>query len=277
MAWNLWQTVNAGQSAAKAAARARSGGVRAMSLWQKHAIFEKNSIVLRDRRADRDRDRRPRRDRPALLSQEHDREGRRRAALHAARTRRPQHLRARGLLQLPFADDPPRCATRSSATATIRSRPRACTTGRSSGAASAPGRISPALGGKYSDEWHRDHLRQPKSVVPGTVMPAYPWLAANDLDYAHIDDDLKVNAALGVPYTPDMIANAQTDLKAQASADAPRRPTWRSATRKPPPATTTAIRNAHHRSRRADRLPAGARHDGRLQALRQQSQHPVRP
>ena len=59
------------------------------------------------------------------------------------------------------------------------------------------------VGGKYSDEWHRDHLRAPKSVVPGTVMPAYPWLAATELDFAHIDDDLKVNAALGVPYTPD--------------------------------------------------------------------------
>jgi len=77
------------------------------------------------------------------------------------------------------------------------------------------------VGGKYSDEWHRDHLRAPKSVVPGTVMPAYPWLAANDLDYAHIADDLKVNAALGVPYTAEMIANAQADVKAQASADAP--------------------------------------------------------
>ena len=65
------------------------------------------------------------------------------------------------------------------------------------------------VGGKYSDEWHRDHLREPKSVVPGTVMPAYPWLAATDLDFDHIDDDLKVNAALGVPYTPEMIANAR--------------------------------------------------------------------
>jgi len=77
------------------------------------------------------------------------------------------------------------------------------------------------VGGKYSDEWHRDHLSAPRSVVPGTVMPAYPWLATNDLDYAHIADDLKVNAALGVPYTAEMIANAQADVKAQASADAP--------------------------------------------------------
>jgi len=77
------------------------------------------------------------------------------------------------------------------------------------------------IGGKYSDDWHRDHLREPKSVVPGTVMPAYPWLAATELDYAHIDNDLKVNAALGVPYTPDMIARAAADVKTQATTDAP--------------------------------------------------------
>jgi cytochrome c oxidase cbb3-type subunit 2 len=77
------------------------------------------------------------------------------------------------------------------------------------------------IGGKYSDEWHRDHLREPKSVVPATVMPAYPWLAATELDFDHVGDDMKVNAALGVPYTPDMITNARTDVKAQAAADAP--------------------------------------------------------
>jgi cytochrome c oxidase cbb3-type subunit II len=77
------------------------------------------------------------------------------------------------------------------------------------------------IGGKYSDEWHRDHLREPKSVVPTTVMPAYPWLAATELDYAHIDDDMKVNAALGVPYSKDMIARAHADLKTQATNDAP--------------------------------------------------------
>lgn len=77
------------------------------------------------------------------------------------------------------------------------------------------------IGGKYSDEWHRDHLREPKSVVPATVMPAYPWLAATELDFDHIGDDMKVNAALGVPYTPEMIASARTDVKAQAVTDAP--------------------------------------------------------
>ena len=77
------------------------------------------------------------------------------------------------------------------------------------------------VGGKYSDDWHRDHLNAPKSVVPGTVMPAYPWLAKTDLDFAHIADDLRVQAALGVPYTPEMIANAQADVRTQATTDAP--------------------------------------------------------
>jgi cytochrome c oxidase cbb3-type subunit II len=75
------------------------------------------------------------------------------------------------------------------------------------------------IGAKYSDEWHRDHLRNPRSVVPGTVMPSYPWLAATELDYAHIEDDLKVNAALGAPYTGEMIARAKADIVTQGSAD----------------------------------------------------------
>jgi cytochrome c oxidase cbb3-type subunit II len=77
------------------------------------------------------------------------------------------------------------------------------------------------VGGKYSDDWHRDHLQSPKAVVPGTVMPAYPWLAATELDYAHIKDDLRVQAALGVPYTSQMIEKADADLVAQASPDSP--------------------------------------------------------
>jgi cytochrome c oxidase cbb3-type subunit II len=77
------------------------------------------------------------------------------------------------------------------------------------------------VGGKYSDGWHRDHLNAPRSVVPGTVMPAYPWLMATELDYEHIADDLKVQAVLGVPYTPEMIAQAKADLRTQATTGAP--------------------------------------------------------
>ena len=77
------------------------------------------------------------------------------------------------------------------------------------------------VGAKYSDDWHRDHLNAPKSVVPGTVMPAYPWLAATELDFAHIDDDLKVQAVLGVPYNAEMIAQAREDVRTQATTGAP--------------------------------------------------------
>ncbi len=77
------------------------------------------------------------------------------------------------------------------------------------------------VGGKYSDDWHRDHLRDPRSVVPGSVMPNYSWLEETELDYAHIDQDLTVQAALGVPYSPEMIANAQKDVQTQATTDSP--------------------------------------------------------
>src|SRR5262249_35900148 len=65
------------------------------------------------------------------------------------------------------------------------------------------------VGGKYSDDWHRDHLKSPKSVVPGTVMPGYPWLAETDLDFEHIATDLKVQAPLGVPRHPEQIKQAR--------------------------------------------------------------------
>jgi len=77
------------------------------------------------------------------------------------------------------------------------------------------------VGGKYSDDWHRDHLQDPRSVVVGSIMPAYPWLFTNDLDYAHIAEDMKAQKMLGVPYTDEMIANADADVRAQASADSP--------------------------------------------------------
>jgi cytochrome c oxidase cbb3-type subunit 2 len=85
-------------------------------------------------------------------------------------------------------------------------------------------RIGPDLarvGGKYSDDWHRDHLRDPRSVVPGSVMPGYPWLFSTDLDFSHIAEDIKVQATLGVPYSDEMIANAPADVRTQTMTDAP--------------------------------------------------------
>jgi len=77
------------------------------------------------------------------------------------------------------------------------------------------------VGGKYSDDWHRDHLRDPRSVVPGSVMPDYGFLEKTELDYSHIANDLKVLATLGVPYTKEMIENAQADVVTQATVDSP--------------------------------------------------------
>jgi len=77
------------------------------------------------------------------------------------------------------------------------------------------------VGGKYSDAWHRDHLRDPRSVVPGSVMPDYGFLAKTELDYKHVAADMKVQALLGTPYTPEMIEGADKDVQIQASTDNP--------------------------------------------------------
>jgi cytochrome c oxidase cbb3-type subunit 2 len=77
------------------------------------------------------------------------------------------------------------------------------------------------VGAKYSDDWHRDHLRDPRSVVPGSVMPPYGFLERTDLDYAHIDENLKVQAELGVPYTRQDIEDARKDIVTQATPDSP--------------------------------------------------------
>ena len=75
------------------------------------------------------------------------------------------------------------------------------------------------IGGKYSDDWHRDHLRNPRSVVPASIMPGYPFLEKTPLNAKHISEDMKVLAIEGVPYTKEMIAAADSDLKTQGSAD----------------------------------------------------------
>jgi cytochrome c oxidase cbb3-type subunit 2 len=71
------------------------------------------------------------------------------------------------------------------------------------------------VGGKYSDGWHRDHLIDPRSVVPESVMPPYRFLAEKTLDYRDLKDKLRAQKTVGVPYTDDMIAHAEDDLRAQ--------------------------------------------------------------
>lgn len=75
------------------------------------------------------------------------------------------------------------------------------------------------VGGKYSDEWHVDHLIDPRALVPESIMPPYAFLAEKSLDYRRIDQDLKALRAVGVPYTDEMIENAKSDLRAQVDPD----------------------------------------------------------
>lgn len=77
------------------------------------------------------------------------------------------------------------------------------------------------VGGKYSDEWQLQHLVNPRALVPQSIMPGYPFLQKNELDTADIANHLKANRMGAVPYTDDQIANAEKDLKAQVNPDDP--------------------------------------------------------
>jgi cytochrome c oxidase cbb3-type subunit 2 len=71
------------------------------------------------------------------------------------------------------------------------------------------------VGGRYSDEWHRAHLIDPRSVVPSSIMPPYAFMAERELHFDAIGGHLSANRLVGVPYTDDMIAMAEDDLRAQ--------------------------------------------------------------
>jgi cytochrome c oxidase cbb3-type subunit 2 len=76
------------------------------------------------------------------------------------------------------------------------------------------------VGGKYSNEWHVAHFKDPRAVVPESVMPTYGFLATRELRIKDVAAHLKANRAVGVPYTDDMIKNAAADLAAQADPEA---------------------------------------------------------
>jgi cytochrome c oxidase cbb3-type subunit 2 len=76
------------------------------------------------------------------------------------------------------------------------------------------------VGGRYSDEWHRIHLDNPRDVVPESNMPAYPWLAATPADASDISTKLKVLRGLGHPYTDADIAGAREALEGKTEQDA---------------------------------------------------------
>jgi cytochrome c oxidase cbb3-type subunit II len=76
------------------------------------------------------------------------------------------------------------------------------------------------VGGRYSDEWHRIHLINPRDVVPESVMPGYPWLNDTEVDASNISAKFKTLRTLGVPYTDEEIEKAPDQLKDKTEMDA---------------------------------------------------------
>lgn len=76
------------------------------------------------------------------------------------------------------------------------------------------------VGGRYSDDWHRAHLINPRDVVPESKMPAYPWLQENVVDGENIARKMEVMRGFGVPYTDEDIANAKESVRGVAEIDA---------------------------------------------------------
>ncbi len=75
------------------------------------------------------------------------------------------------------------------------------------------------VGGRYSDEWHLDHLTDPQSVVPVSIMPKYGFLTNKMIEPTYIEDLMSTHRMVGVPYTDEMIASAKADFTAQADPD----------------------------------------------------------
>jgi cytochrome c oxidase cbb3-type subunit II len=76
------------------------------------------------------------------------------------------------------------------------------------------------VGGRYSDEWHRDHFYDAKSVVPESVMPPYGFLFDREIDGKYIQDVVTTHRMVGVPYSDEMVENALADFTAQADPNA---------------------------------------------------------
>ncbi|WP_105371179.1 cytochrome-c oxidase, cbb3-type subunit II [Neorhizobium huautlense] len=72
------------------------------------------------------------------------------------------------------------------------------------------------VGDRYSNEWHVQHLVEPRDVVPESVMPSYAFLKETPLKVTDVSMELKANRAVGVPYSDEMVASAKADLAAQA-------------------------------------------------------------
>ncbi len=75
------------------------------------------------------------------------------------------------------------------------------------------------VGGKYSNEWHTEHLINPRAVVPESIMPGYSFMATTPLGFDNADEHLKTLRAVGVPYSDEHVAKALEDLNTQATGD----------------------------------------------------------
>ena len=75
------------------------------------------------------------------------------------------------------------------------------------------------VGGRYSDEWHRIHLNNPRDVVPESNMPGYTWLAGAPANAADIQAKMRALRLVGVPYTEEDIAKAEAELKGKTELD----------------------------------------------------------
>jgi cytochrome c oxidase cbb3-type subunit 2 len=76
------------------------------------------------------------------------------------------------------------------------------------------------VGGRYSDDWHRVHLTNPRDVVPESNMPAYPWLAKSPASSGNLADRMRALRRVGVPYTDEQIAKAEDEVKGKTEQDA---------------------------------------------------------
>ncbi|ANY62056.1 MULTISPECIES: cytochrome-c oxidase, cbb3-type subunit II [Comamonas] len=76
------------------------------------------------------------------------------------------------------------------------------------------------VGGKYSDEWHRIHLNNPRDLVPESNMPEYPWLQKNLVDHTVVAQRMSALRTVGVPYTDEQIAGAAEQIKGKTEMEA---------------------------------------------------------
>ena len=76
------------------------------------------------------------------------------------------------------------------------------------------------VGGRYSDDWHRAHMYNPRDVVPESIMPSYPWLFDYDIDGSKTGDKMAALRVVGVPYTDDDIAGAAAAVEGKKEIDA---------------------------------------------------------